>query len=336
MVPSSTTPGSRFGTRLVPGLAAVACGVAVAFLLNHLLPAVGTLTGAVLLGTLAGNLGLIQPGFAPGIGLAGRRLLRVGVALLGLRLALGDVLDLGPGVLALIVITVAVTFVGTRWLGRVLGLGDGLSLLIATGFSICGASAVVAMNGVREQDEQDVAKALGLVTLCGSIAMLVLPALQASLLLPATSYGIWAGGSVHEVAQVVAAAAPVGGALTIAVAVKLTRVVLLAPLLALVSVAERRRATTTNRPPIIPLFVGMFLLLAVIRSLDVLPSSVLQGARLLDGLLLTAAMFALGTAVRLRPLLRSGLPATVLGLLSTVLITGFALGGSVLLMIAGR
>lgn len=334
MVRPRTTPSSR--TRLVPGLAAVTCGVAVAFLLNRLLPVVGTLTGAVVLGALAGNLGLIRPGFGPGIGLAGRRLLRVGVALLGLRLAFGDVFALGPGLLAVIVITVAVTFVGTRWLGRVLGLGSGLSLLIATGFSICGASAVVAMNGIREQDEQDVAKALGLVTLCGSIAMLVLPALQGTLLLPASSYGIWAGGSVHEVAQVVAAAAPVGGALTIAVAVKLTRVVLLAPLLALVSFTERRKATTTNRPPIIPLFVGMFLLLAVIRSLDVLPSGVLAGARLLDGLLLTAAMFALGTAVRLRPLLRSGLPVTVLGLLSTVLITGFALGGTALLMIAGR
>jgi uncharacterized integral membrane protein (TIGR00698 family) len=337
MLRSRTTPGSRAGMRLVPGLAVVACGVAVAFLLNQLLPAVSTLTGAVLLGALAGNLGLIRPGFAPGIGLAGRRLLRVGVALLGLRLALGDVFALGPGLLALIVITVAVTFVGTRRLGRVLGLGDGLSLLIATGFSICGASAVVAMNGVREQDEQDVAKALGLVTLCGSIAMLVLPALQGSLRLPANSYGIWAGASVHEVAQVVAAAAPVGGALTIAVAVKLTRVVLLAPLLAMVSFAERRKATTTtNRPPIIPLFVAMFLLMAVVRSLDVLPSAVLGGAQLLDGLLLTAAMFALGTAVRLRPLLRSGLPVTLLGLLSTVLITGFALGGTALLMIAGR
>jgi uncharacterized integral membrane protein (TIGR00698 family) len=332
MVRSSTTPGSR----LAPGLAAVACGVAITFLLNRLLPAVGTLTAAVLLGAIAGNLGLIRPGFAPGIGLAGRRLLRVGVALLGLRLALGDVLDLGPGVLALVVVTVAVTFLGTRWLGRLLGLGGGLTLLIATGFSICGASAVVAMNGVREQDEQDVAKALGLVTLCGSIAMLVLPLLQTSLLLPADSYGIWAGGSVHEVAQVVAAAAPVGGALAIAVAVKLTRVVLLAPLLALVSLAERRRAPAADRPPIIPLFVGMFLLLAVIRSLDVLPTAVLTGGRLLDGLLLTAAMFALGTAVRLRPLLRSGLPVTALGLLSTVLITGIALGGAALLMIVGR
>lgn len=336
MVRPRTTPGSRADLRLVPGLGVVVCGVAIAFLLNHLLPAVSTLTGAVLLGALAANLGLIRPAFAPGIGLAGRRLLRIGVALLGLRLAFGDVFALGPGVLALIVITVAVTFVGTRWLGRVLGLGDGLSLLIATGFSICGASAVVAMNGVREQDQQDVAKALGLVTLCGSIAMLVLPAVQGGGLLPASSYGIWAGGSVHEVAQVVAAAAPVGGALTIAVAVKLTRVVLLAPLLALVSFGERRRATATNRPPIIPLFVAMFLLLAVIRSLGVLPSFALRGAQLLDGLLLTAAMFALGTAVRLRPLLRSGLPVTVLGLLSTVLITGFALGGTVLLMIAGR
>lgn len=317
----------------VPGLALVAAGVAVAMVVTWLLPAVSALTAAVLLGAVVANVVRIPAAFGPGIKLAGRRLLRLGIVLLGLKLVVRDVLALGYEVLALAVVAVVVTFVVTRWLGRVLGVGEGLSLLIATGFSICGASAVAAMNGVREQDEQDVAKALGLVTLFGTVAMFGLPALHPLTGLSPAAYGVWAGGSVHEVAQVVAAAGPVTGALAIAVAVKLTRVVLLAPMLAAVSIAERRRFPDAGkRPPIVPLFVVGFLIAAAVRATGVLPDVALSVAAFVDNLLLAAGMFALGTAVNLRSLVRSGLPALTLGLLSTVLISVVALIGAFLIM----
>ncbi|RJQ73804.1 putative sulfate exporter family transporter [Pseudonocardiaceae bacterium YIM PH 21723] len=315
----------------LPGLLVTAAGVAVAMLINGLLPMVSALTAAVLLGALLTNAGLLRPAYAPGIRLAARRLLRIGVALLGLKLVFGEVLALGPGVLALVVGAVALTFCGTRWLGSRLGVHPGLSLLVATGFSICGASAVAAMNGVSEQDEREVARALGLVTLFGSLAMIAFPLVEPDLGLTPTGYGIWAGGSLHEVAQVVAAAAPVGGALAIAVAVKLTRVVLLAPLLAVVGYTERRRCTGTHRPPIIPAFVVGFLVMAVIRSLGVLPGGLLDAVSFVDTLLLAAGMFALGSAVRLRELTRSGGPVLLLGLLSTLLIAGITLAGVLIL-----
>ncbi|GAB2847893.1 YeiH family protein [Lentzea nigeriaca] len=314
----------------VPGLAVVAGGVAVAMFAAWVLPSVSALTVAVLLGAVVANVVRLPASLAPGFKVAGRRLLRVGIVLLGLKLVVRDVLALGYEVLALAVVAVVVTFVVTRWLGRVLGVGEGLSLLIATGFSICGASAVAAMNGVREQDEEDVARALGLVTLFGTVAMFSLPALHPLTGLSPAGYGVWAGGSVHEVAQVVAAAGPVAGALAIAVAVKLTRVVLLAPMLAAVSIAERRKFTGT-RPPIVPLFVVGFLAAAAVRATGLLPEAVLSFATFVDNLLLAAGMFALGTAVRLRSLVRSGLPALVLGLLSTVLIAAVALTGALLI-----
>ncbi|MGW4211162.1 YeiH family protein [Lentzea sp. NPDC004789] len=317
----------------LPGLTLVAAGVAVAMVVAWLLPSVSALTAAVLLGAVVANVVRLPAATGPGLKLAGRRLLRLGIVLLGLKLVVRDVLSLGYEVLALAVVAVVVTFAVTRWLGRVLGVGDGLSLLIATGFSICGASAVAAMNGVREQDEQDVAKALGLVTLFGTVAMFSLPALHSLTGLSPAAYGVWAGGSVHEVAQVVAAAGPVTGALAIAVAVKLTRVVLLAPMLAAVSVAERRRFPEAGtRPPLVPLFVIGFLVAAAVRGTGVLPDVVLSTATFLDNLLLAAGMFALGTAVRLRALARSGLPALTLGLLSTVLISLVALIGAVVIM----
>jgi uncharacterized integral membrane protein (TIGR00698 family) len=318
----------RASRRLGPGVLASAAGVVAAIALNRLVPPIGVLTGAVLFGAIAANIGLVRPVLAPGIQFTAKKVLRVGVALLGLRLAVGDVLRLGPAVLAVIVLVVVVTFTLTLRLGRWLNAGEGTSILVATGFSICGASAVAAMNGVCEQEEEDVAKALGLVTLCGSAAMVVLPALQHKLHLSATGYGIWAGGSVHEVAQVVAAAAPVTGALAIAVAVKLTRVVLLAPMLAVVNLWKRKEVKT--RPPLVPFFVGAFLAMVALRSTGWLPTPVLTAAVAADGYLLAAALFALGTAVRFGSLRRAGLPAALLGLLSTLTIAALAYAGAVL------
>jgi uncharacterized integral membrane protein (TIGR00698 family) len=319
--------------RLGPGILVAALGVVAAIALNRLVPPIGVLTGAVVLGAIAANARLIRPGLAPGIQFTAKKVLRVGVALLGLRLALGDVLRLGPAVLAVIVVVVVVTFATTVRLGRWLNAGEGTTLLVATGFSICGASAVAAMNGVCEQEEEDVAKALGLVTLCGSVAMVVLPALQPILGLDSTAYGIWAGASVHEVAQVVAAAAPVAGALAIAVAVKLTRVVLLAPMLAVVNLWKRRAdsaAERTNRPPLVPFFVGAFLVMVALRTTGLLPAGIRDAAITVDGYLLAGALFALGTAVRFGSLRRAGLPAALLGLLSTLTIAALAYAGAAL------
>ncbi|SEQ79414.1 conserved hypothetical integral membrane protein [Lentzea xinjiangensis] len=325
-----TTP--RTSGSVLPGLAVVGAGVTIAMVVSLVQPSVSALTVAVLLGAVVANVVTLPASAGPGIRLAGRRLLRLGVVLLGLKLVFQDVLKLGYEVLVLAVVAVVVTFVVTRWLGRVLGVGEGLSLLIATGFSICGASAVAAMNSVREQDEQDVAKALGLVTLFGTVAMFGLPALHPLTGLSSAQYGVWAGGSVHEVAQVVAAAGPVSGALAIAVAVKLTRVVLLAPMLAAVSFAERLKYPATGRrPPLVPLFVLGFLAMAAVRATGLVPDAVLSAATFVDTVLLAAGMFALGTAVRLRSLARSGPAVLLLGLLSTVLIVVVVLTGTVLI-----
>jgi uncharacterized integral membrane protein (TIGR00698 family) len=329
--------------RYLPGLVVVLVAVAVAWGISRLVPTVGPLTWAVLLGVVAGNARLIRPAAEPGTRWATRRLLRAGVVLLGLQLAVPQVLALGPQLLALVVGCVVLTFFGTRWFGRRLGLSHGTSLLVATGFSICGASAIAAMESVSDADEDDVATGIGLVTLCGTLAIFALPWLGGLLGLTPEQYGIWAGASVHEVAQVVAAAAPVSGALAIAVVVKLTRVVLLAPMVAGQSLAVRRangaRANgahpggigVTKRPPLVPLFVIGFLAMVAVRSTVALPAGVISTAKLLQDLALAAALFGLGAGVRVAALRRTGARAMVLGMSSWLLIGVVSLGGVVVL-----
>ena len=168
------------------------------------------------------------------------------MVLLGLQLALPQLLHLGLAGLAVVVVTVAATFTGTRLLGRLLGVSPARSLLIVTGFSICGASAVASMEEVAGGDDDDTGVAVALVTLCGSLAILLLPALHGPLGLDPVAFGSWVGASVHDVGQTVATANRVPGAVTSAVVVKLSRVALLAPLVAGVALRRSRGRDTRS------------------------------------------------------------------------------------------
>lgn len=312
---------------LIPGVTLVALGVAASYLITIAVPAVSALTAAVLVGLLAGNLPFLGESARLGLNWATRRMLRIGVVLLGLQLAVPQVLQLGAGTIVAVVLTVATGFLGTVGLGRLLGVPRGLTILVATGFSICGASAIAAMESVVKRKDSDVATAVALVTLYGGLAIVAVPLAGSLLGLSPDAVGEWAGLSVHEVAQVVAAASPAGAAaVATAAVVKLSRVVLLAPMVASVSVLERRRMPESegNRPPLAPLFVLGFLAMMAVRTTGVLPQEVLDVSRIVTTLLLAGALFGLGSAVKVRAVLMTGPRALALGLLSTLLVGSVA------------
>jgi uncharacterized integral membrane protein (TIGR00698 family) len=312
---------------LLPGLTVAAVGTAIAVGVNAALPAASALTVAVVLGVLSGQ--LLPASTRAGLEWVTRRCLRLGVVLLGLQLGLGEVAGLGARTVGAVAVTVCLAFFGTIALGRVVGVSRGLGLMVATGFSICGASAIAAMDTVTETEREDVATGVTLVTLYGSAAIALVPLIGSTAGLPPERLGAWAGLSVHEVAQVVAAASPAGAtAVGIAVVVKLTRVVMLAPIVAGVSIRERRRGTpgTGRRPPLVPLFVLGFLATMLLRSTGAVPPGVLSAAQLGTTLLFAVALFGLGSGVRLGALVRTGRRGLVLGALSTGLVglVGFA------------
>jgi uncharacterized integral membrane protein (TIGR00698 family) len=328
-----STRQSRYA--LVPGLLMVAAGVGLAQLGHALVPDVGLLTWSVLLGAIATNTGLVPRAAEPGLRLATKKLLRVGVALLGLSLSVEAILGLGLPVIALVVLTLLATLLATNWLGHRIGLGSARSLLLAAGFAICGASAIAAIQSSTDADDDDVALAVAMVTLCGTTMMLTLPLLQEPLHLTSHEMGVWIGASVHDVGQVVGAASAVGAsALGVAVVVKLTRVLMLAPLVSAVSALRTRRARADGapksgaaRPAIIPLFVLGFLGCVALRSTVILPQAVLDVVAVVQSVALAAALFGMGTGVRVRTLLRGSGRATVLAVGSTLLIATVSLGG---------
>jgi len=324
--------GSAHHSSLGPGVVLVVVAVVGAFVIGGVVD-VSPLVGGVVLGVLAANLGLITPMLQPGVTFAAKRLLRTGVVVLGLRLSFDQVRDLGVvGALAVVAVVVA-TFFGVQLLARALGISPGLGLLVATGYSICGASAVAAMEPLADADEEEVAYAIGLVTLCGSLSIIVLPLIGHLLDLANGQFGTWAGAGVHDVGQVTAtASAYAESALAPATLVKLTRVILLAPLVAGVGLWRRHQHRAideaTQRSPIVPLFVVGFLAMIGLRATGWLSADSLATAKEVEQALLTAGMFGLGCGVAFGRLRRLGGRPLVLGLASWALVAAAALAAS--------
>ena len=328
-----TTPRPRTSAvgRFAPGLLLCTLAVAVALAVNAVMPAASPLIIAIVLGIALTNTVRLPESTTPGITFAAKKLLRVGIVFLGLQLVLSDIVSLGAPMLLVIVCIVAGGIFGTLLLGKLLKVRAAQTLLIACGFSICGAAAVAGVEGATESEEEDVVTAVALVVIFGTLMIPAVPLIANLLGLGPEIAGMWAGGSIHEIAQVVAAGGMIGGgALTLAVVVKLARVLMLAPVVAVLSMRQRRSGSATaggKLPPIVPLFILGFLAMVVLRSVVDLPGAVLQAGSFAQTALLSAAMFGLGCGVKIRSLLRIGVRPFILAAGSTVLVAGIALAG---------
>jgi uncharacterized integral membrane protein (TIGR00698 family) len=314
---------------LLPGIALAAILAATAFGL-HALPGLRMLSPmilSILLGIAFHNL-LGTPARArAGVTFALRRILRFAIILLGLQLTAQQVAQVGATGVAILVASLLATFLVTKLVGRLLGVERGLAELIAAGTSICGASAVVAVNTVTEAKDEDVAYAVACVTVFGSAAMFLYPLLPALLHLSAHDFGLWSGASIHEIAQVVAASFQDGpSAGQFGTVAKLTRISMLAPMvLALGIVATRRHGRGHARAPM-PWFVLGFVALVVANSLVAIPASPKAAIVALTTFLLSVALAAMGLETDLRKLAARGLRPAALGALSSLFISGFSLG----------
>lgn len=334
--PSTSIIRKPLGMAWVPGLVFCLVGMALASLATFVLPTVSTLLVAIVLGAVVANTVPVPTRLAPGIDLAAKRVLRVGIVLLGLQIGLQDILGLGVPMMLTVVATVGIGIPATVWVGGRLGVPPTQRLLIACGFSICGAAAVAAVDGVTDAEEEDVALSVGLVVLFGTLMIPLVPLLSGLLGLSEYQAGLWAGASTHEVAQVVAIGGTLGsGALAVAVVVKLARVLMLAPVMTVLAWQARRAAGSANGPtgtlpPVVPLFVVGFVAMMLLASTGVLPAPALEGAKTLESMFLATAMFALGLGVRVRALLKVGARPVVLGAISTVIVAGVSLAGVLL------
>jgi uncharacterized membrane protein YadS len=166
---------------LAPGLAVTAVATTAVLILGQFVHTVSPLLIAIVVGAIAANVTALPSVLRPGLTFASKKLLRIGVALLGLQLVLGDILGLGAGMVAVVVAIVTLGIVGTMFVGQLLGLSWTQRLLIACGFSICGAAAVLAVDGVVDAEEEEVVTAVALVVIFGTCMIPFLPLMASAM-----------------------------------------------------------------------------------------------------------------------------------------------------------
>ncbi len=319
----------------LPGLLVVAVLTAAAYGAARVpgVALLGPLVLALLFGVAGGAVPFARrhaPRLAPGVRFAGRTLLKVGIVLLGVRLDARALIELGPWVLAGSVLGVLASFAAIEVTGRALRVPTDLRRIVAIGTAVCGASAIAAALPVLRAREAHASVAIGAISLIGTVGVVAFAAWDALALAPAALVGALAGATLQEVGQVVAAGAAVGGAPgDLALLIKLSRVVLLAPVL--VGLAWWGRATgvdaasAARRPFPIPPFVIGFVALGVLTSAGLLGPSVVALATTLGTLLTAAAMAGIGLGVDARsvgPAGRAALVLAVVGFAALIVVMG--------------
>jgi len=312
------------------------------------------LTIALLLGIFLGNLPvfkLLSPSCLSGVQFSKQRLLRLGIILYGFRLTFQDVV--GVGVLGVLIdlFMILSTFGLAIFLGiRYLKLDRNTAILIGVGNSICGAAAILAAEPVIKAPSEKVSVAISTIVIFGTISIFAYPIIYGfaqiylSALVSPAVFGIYIGSSVHEVAQVLAAARAIGDNVTdTAVITKMVRVMMLGPFLIGLSaylIFSERARDSVNRVVLddsaimpkmglgstIPWFALFFILMIAINSLQVFPDSWRSSLVQIDDLMLAAAMAALGMTTHLSSIFRAGIkPLQLAALLFLWLVLGGAL-----------
>ncbi len=286
----------------------------------------GQLVIAILLGMVwRATIGL-RASLLPGVSFSSKKLLRMGIILLGMRLDLADIYHAGLNVFLLAIINLVFALVVVYGLTRLFGVEKRLGILTACGTAICGAAAVVAIAPQIKANDDETAIGAATVALLGTLFTLGYTILYPLLTLSPTGYGVFAGGTLHEVAHVIAAAAPGGNtSVDIAVIVKLTRVALLVPVALIIGFIIQKGEEGGNKSKfslsMIPWFIFGFVAMSGFNTLGIVSETVatyiVNGAYLLIGM----AMAGLGLNVNINTFRNQGLKPFVAGFIGSTLLS---------------
>jgi len=283
--------------------------------------------------------------WSPGIKFSAKMLLEIAVVLLGAAVSVRTVLAIGPAMLVGIAVIVVLAILSSYGISRVLGLPRRMAILVACGNSICGNSAIAAVAPVIGADGDDIASSIAFTAVLGVVVVVGLPLLVPLLALSLTQYGVLAGLTVYAVPQVLAATLPIGAlANQVGTIVKLVRVLMLGPVVLILSLfagrlregaaADAPGGTAGMRPgstrvpvhQLVPWFIVGFLLVAVARSLGLLPAALLPTLAWLTTMLTTISMAGLGLGVDVRVVAGAGARVTAAVTLSLLLLGAISLG----------
>jgi uncharacterized integral membrane protein (TIGR00698 family) len=328
--------------RYLPGLAVVAAIGAPALMLQSRLTVSGktvvsAVAVAIVLGVLIRNLWGLAEACKPGVSFAVKRLLRVGIALLGAQLSLGQVLRTGATAVLVVATCIVLAILVVRFLSTRMGLSDRLGTLLGVGTSICGVSAIVATAPAIDAKQEETSMAVATITVFGLLAVVVYPLLGRALGLSDVVFGTWAGTAVNDTSQVIAAGliySQTAG--EIATVVKLTRNLFMAPVIVVLSSIYLARARRAGGAPAqkgrvslkaaVPGFVLGFVAMAVLNSLGIFPPMALDLIRTASSWLIVVALAGVGLETNLASLRAIGFRPFYAGLCAASFMAAVSFG----------
>lgn len=310
---------------LIPGIMFVLAISFSSIFINDLLKQyinLEALTIAIIIGIFYNNTLGTQKMFSPGVKFSLKKLLKVGIVLLGFKLDFGSLVTLGPRILTMIMVYVPLTLLLSYQLGKRLKVNEKLSTLIGVGSCICGASAVVAMAPCIDADEEDSVIAVSIVSFIGALGVLVYSGLATgpSSMTP-LQYGAWSGLTLHGVAHSIAAAFAMGDASgEIGTFVKMGRVLMLVPVSVFLSYIFNRNCESGSRPKF-PMYVLYFVLAGTVNSIGFIPGNITGILVKASSVFILMAMTAMGLSVDLKSIRDKGVKALLAGTIVFILMS---------------
>ncbi len=250
--------------------------------------------------------------FKCGVSFSLKKLLKAGIVLLGFKLSFGSIIELGPRLVFMVVLFVAIVMALAAFIGKAMGADSKLSALVGVGSCICGASAVVAMGPCIDAKEDDSILAVSVVSFLGAVGVILYSAVSAISGMSDMQYGIWSGLSLHGVAHAIAAAFARGDdAGNIGTVVKMARVLMLVPLSLVLSMAFAGKSDGKRAK--FPMYVGYFIIAGMISSLGIMPERMVHFLSSLSSWFIMMAMIAMGLMVDFKQIKSRGAKSVALG-----------------------
>jgi uncharacterized integral membrane protein (TIGR00698 family) len=324
-----------------PGLAIALLVAAIATVLGGFVPVVGGPVFGILLGALTAACvpALRGARLSAGYAVASKPVLQLSIVVLGTGLSLSQVVRVGGQSLPVMLGTLTVALGGAWLFGRLLKVRGDAQILIGVGTGICGASAIAATTGVIKAKQTQVAYAIGTIFTFNIAAVLLFPLLGHLIGLNAHAFGLWSGTAINDTSSVVAAAYSFGGgAGSYAIVVKLTRSLMLIPIVIALAIWQARRearAAGTDRNvdlagmpwrKIVPLFLIGFVAAAGLDSIGLVPDAWHPALSWLGTFLITTALAGIGLSMRLGDLRRAGPRPLLLGAVLWIAVAASSLG----------
>ncbi|KXS45127.1 MULTISPECIES: YeiH family protein [unclassified Candidatus Frackibacter] len=284
--------------------------------LSNWIPHLGGVTLAIIVGFLVSNIFSIGGNYEAGIRFVEKKILAMAIMLMGLKLELNILSQLGFSSI-LVIVTMVLSTIGLGYLiGRLLGLSKSFSILLGVGNGICGSSAIAAVAPVVSKNEEEIGLSISVVNLLGTLGIFILPGLTYALHLNDTISGLMVGSTLQATGQVVAAGFSISDVVgRLATVVKMGRILMLGPIVLGLNIFIGPNDEVSQGKVKIPAFIIGFFILSIVGTLHLLPIEMISYLKTLSKILLTIAMAGIGLRIKVSALTDQGPKALLVGCL---------------------